>query len=304
MNRGRRSEAIFSNHKDYEMFLALLQDAAELWGVKVSAYCLMGNHYHILLQTPLGNLSRFMRHLNGVYTQRYNSTHGYDGQLFRGRFKSILVEEDHYLLEIVRYIHKNPLRAGMVSQLEEYRWVSHPDYIASRQEGEWLYKEIILNMLSERADIHRSYHKFMHNDDSDKMNGVFKTKKWPAILGCECFVSRIKKEFYEKKRHREVPDSAQLAPDRKQIYEKVCLHYGVEEKELLTGRRGKENEPRNIAIYLCRTLRNDTLIELGREFGMSGYSPAGSVVERVVKKMLKNPDLLEHIEKIKKAIFP
>lgn len=304
MNRGRRSEAIFSNHKDYEMFIALLQDATELWGVKVSAYCLMGNHYHILLQTPLGNLSRFMRHLNGVYTQRYNSTHGYDGQLFRGRFKSILVEEDNYLLEIVRYIHKNPLRAGMVSQLEDYRWFSHPDYLASRQEGEWLYTDVILNMLSEKTDIRQAYLKFMHNDNSDKMNGVFKTKRWPAILGCGSFVSRIKDEFYEKKRHREVPDSTQLAPDRKQILKEVCRHYGVEEKELLTGQRGKENEPRNVAIYLCRTLRNDTLIELGQEFGMSGYSPAGSAVGRVVKKRLKNQDLRKHIEKIKKSLFP
>ena len=81
-------------------------------------------------------------------------------------------------------------------------------------------------------------------------------------------------------------------------------YYGVEKKEVLTGRRGKENEPRNVAIYLCRVLRNDTLIELGKEFGMSGYSPAGSAVERVVKKMSKNRDLLEHIGKIKQSLFP
>ncbi len=302
MNRGRRSESIFSNHRDYEMFLALLQEATKLWAVRVSSYCLMDNHYHILLQTPLGNLSRFMRHLNGVYTQRYNSTHGYEGQLFRGRFKSILVEENNYLLELVRYIHNNPLRAGMVSQLEDYSWTSHLDYHASRQEGEWLYKEIILNMLSEKTDSRQAYLKFMYNDNSDKINGIFNKKKWPAILGSESFISRIKEDFHEEKRHREVPDSAQLAPARKQILHAVCLHYGVRKKELLTGRRGKENEPRNVAIYLCRTLRNDTLIELGQEFGMSGYSPAGSAVQRVVKKMLKNSDLCEHIAKIKKII--
>jgi len=266
------------------MFLALLQDATQLWGVRVSTYCLMGNHYHILLQTPLGNLSRFMRHLNGVYTQHYNSTHGYEGQLFRGRFKCILVEEDNYLSELVRYIHKNPLRAGIVSHLEDYRLVSHPDYLASSREGKWLYKEIILNMLSEKTDTPQAYRTFIYSDDSDKINGVFNTKRWPAILGCESFISRIKEEFHEIKRHREVPDSAQLAPDRKHILKAVCQHYGVGEKELLTGRRGKENEPRNVAIYLCRTLRNDTLIELGQGFGMSGYSPAGSAVERVVKK--------------------
>jgi len=87
MNRGRRSEEVFSGHKDFKTFIALLKESAELWGVNVSAYCLMTNHYHLLIQTPQGNLSRYMRHLNGVYTQRYNRAHGCDGQLFRGRYK-------------------------------------------------------------------------------------------------------------------------------------------------------------------------------------------------------------------------
>lgn len=143
----------------------------------------------------------------------------------------------------------------------------------------------------------------MHGDDSDTIAQVLNTKRWPVIMGCESFVSLIKETYFEQKRHRGIPDSAELAPDRKQIMKAVCLYYGVEEKELLTGRRGKENEPRNVAIYLCRFLRNDTLIELGQEFGMSGYSPAGSAVGRVEKKMSKNPDLRNHIEKIKRSLF-
>ena len=169
MNRGRRGDAIFSCHADYEMFLALLQDAAKLWGVLVSAYCLMGNHYHILLQTPLGNLSRFMRHLNGVYTQRFNIAHWYDGQLFRGRFKSILVEEDIYLLELVKYIHKNPLKAGLVGRLEDYTWSSHREYLGAQREGEWLNKEVILNILSKKHDRILAYSKFMYGENSDEM---------------------------------------------------------------------------------------------------------------------------------------
>ena len=85
MNRGRRAEQIFEQDSDQELFLTLLREAALLWDVPVSAFCLMDNHYHLLIQTPQANLSRFMRHLNGVYTQRYNRLHGYDGQLFRGR---------------------------------------------------------------------------------------------------------------------------------------------------------------------------------------------------------------------------
>jgi hypothetical protein len=87
------------------MFIDLLKDATESWDVRIAAYCLMANHYHLLIHTPKGNLSRCMRHINGVYTQRFNRSHGLNGQLFRGRFKSILVDGEDHLLELVRYIH-------------------------------------------------------------------------------------------------------------------------------------------------------------------------------------------------------
>ncbi len=100
MNRGRRAEKIFTDHKDYKAFIDLLKETSCAWNISVAAYCLMPNHYHALVQTPDANISRAMRHLNGVYTQRYNSRHHLDGPLFRGRYKSILVSADNYLLGI------------------------------------------------------------------------------------------------------------------------------------------------------------------------------------------------------------
>ena len=125
MNRGRRGEMIFEGKEDYWSFVDLLQELSDVFNVNVAAYCLMSKHYHLLVQTPDANLSRSMRHLNGVYTQRYNRRHGYDGQLFRGRYKSIVVESDSYALELVRYIHRNPLEAGIVDALQKYLWISH-----------------------------------------------------------------------------------------------------------------------------------------------------------------------------------
>jgi len=122
MNRGRRSESIFSDRYDYLKFIDLLIEISEMWNVNVAAYCLMTNHYHILLQTPDGNISRCMRHLNSVYTQRYNRRHGLDGQLFRERYKSILVCNDSHLLQLVRYIHKemgSSLRLTLDAKREE-----------------------------------------------------------------------------------------------------------------------------------------------------------------------------------------
>jgi REP element-mobilizing transposase RayT len=92
------------------MFIALLMETSEMWHIRIAAYCLIPNHYHMLVQTPEANISKRMRHLNGVYTQRYNRRHQCDGQLFRGRYKSILIDSDSYLLQAVRHIHRNPQR--------------------------------------------------------------------------------------------------------------------------------------------------------------------------------------------------
>ena len=95
MNRGRRRENIFTTSTDYHLFVDVMKETSEMFNLKVSAYCLMSNHYHLLVHTPDGNLSRCMRHINGVYTQRFNRTHKKDGQLFRGRFKAVLVDRQN-----------------------------------------------------------------------------------------------------------------------------------------------------------------------------------------------------------------
>jgi putative transposase len=109
---------------------------------------MMPNHYHLLLHSPDGNLSRCMRQINGVYTQLFNRSHKYDGQLFRGRYKSILIEVDNYLLELLRYIHKNPLRAGLSHDLNGYEWSSHKGYMSEAKKWDWLYKGFTLSVLT------------------------------------------------------------------------------------------------------------------------------------------------------------
>jgi REP element-mobilizing transposase RayT len=97
MNRGAAPQETFLSKADYEAFLNTLAEIHELWGVEVFAYCLMGNHYHVCLRTPEGNLSRVMRHVDGLYTQRFNRAHGRDGALFRGRYKAVVIDADGYL---------------------------------------------------------------------------------------------------------------------------------------------------------------------------------------------------------------
>ena len=112
-SRGDRRESIFEDDVDRERFLAVLDQATARFDAQVLAYCLMGNHYHLVLHTRQGNLSLLMRHLNGVYTQAYNRRHGVVGHLLQGRFKAILVDRDAYLLTLCRYVELNPVRAKL-----------------------------------------------------------------------------------------------------------------------------------------------------------------------------------------------
>lgn len=124
-SRGDRREVIFEDDADRETFLAVLGQAMARFDACVLAWCLMTNHYHLVVQTRQGQLSQLMRHLNGVYTQAYNRRHGVVGHLFQGRVKSILVDHDSYLLAVCRYVELNPVRAGMVAAVQDWSWSSY-----------------------------------------------------------------------------------------------------------------------------------------------------------------------------------
>ena len=189
MNRGRRSEKVFYDKDDYQMFVALLEETSEVWNIRISAYCLMPNHYHILLQTPDGNIARSMRHINGVYTQRFNRRHGVDGQLFRGRYKSLLVSADSYLLQLVRYIHRNPVKAGIAKVPEDFGWSSHKAYLSIAKKWNWLNKAFIYSILTKnKKEGIKRYRQFVAIDDDDEIAAVIEGSKWPTALGPKDFI--------------------------------------------------------------------------------------------------------------------
>ena len=149
MNRGGGRKTIFLDKSYYRAFLETLEEAHQQFHAIIHAYCLLDNHYHLLLETPDANLSRIMRHINGVYTQRYNRFKKTDGPLFRGRYKAILVDEDSYLLSLSRYIHRNPIetKKPIVKQLRNYPWSSYPAYVGQVSALPWLYKEQVYGVL-------------------------------------------------------------------------------------------------------------------------------------------------------------
>lgn len=137
-SRGDRREPIFDDDGDAQAFLGILAQGLLRFDAGVIAYCLMGNHYHLVLHTHQANLSLLMRHLNGVYTQAYNHDHGKVGHLFQGRFKAILVDTDNYLLQLCPYVELNPVRAGMVVVPADWAWSSYRAHVGRADLPCWL----------------------------------------------------------------------------------------------------------------------------------------------------------------------
>lgn len=299
MNRGRRGDEIFSEDKDYVAFIDLLKEIVEDYNVKVSAYCLMSNHYHLLVQTPDSNISRAMRHLNGVYTQRYNRIHHCDGQLFRGRYKAILVEADSYLMELLRYVHRNPLEAGLVDNLQKYNWSSHKGYLSKATKWDWLYKKFVLSLFSEdHAESIRLYKQFVTKEVPHEINEILGRRKLPSVLGTKKFIDKIKELFFSDRSHEEIPEAKLLAPDPARILGAVAKFYKVRIDDLLMSRRGYFNEPRNVAIFLMRRLRGDTLKVVGEVFGTNKNSTVSSSVDRVKYEMNRDKDIRRRVDKL------
>lgn len=137
-SRGDRREPIFGDDADRRTFLEVVGAALDRFDACALAYCLLGNHYHLVLHTRRANLSMLMRHINGVYTQAYNRRHRKMGHLFQGRFKAILVDRDAYLLEVCRYVDLNPVRANMISHPADWPWSSYRAHVGNQAPLSWL----------------------------------------------------------------------------------------------------------------------------------------------------------------------
>jgi REP element-mobilizing transposase RayT len=160
--RGNRREPIFQDDSDRRMLLGIVGQALERFDATTYAYCLMENHYHFVLRTRQPNLSRLMRHINGVYTQAFNRRHMQVGHLFQGRFKALLVDKDAYFLEVCRYVDLNPVRAGIVARPGDWPWSSHRAHVGQAPTPDWLDSTALHGQLSPKPELGaRSYARFV-----------------------------------------------------------------------------------------------------------------------------------------------
>jgi REP element-mobilizing transposase RayT len=257
-SRGDGREAIYLEDNDRELFLGVLGEVCEQFNWAIHAWCEMTNHYHLLVETPDGNLSKGMRHLNGVYTQRFNRKHQRVGHVFQGRFKAILVDKESYLLELARYIVLNPVRAGMVESAEHWRWSSYRLTAGLDAVPAWFDSDWLLGAFSpKRSTAIRKYMEFV-------ANGVQQPSPWQYLkqqvfLGDDDFVARSLKKA-SGRRLSEVPRIQRRAKP------KTLDEYSAEAPD------------RNQAMYDAYRGGGYTLSEIGDYFGLH-YSTVSLAVK-------------------------
>lgn len=202
--RGDRREDIFEDDQDRQMFLATLEKVIVQFNWLCYAWCLMDNHYHLLIQTPDGNLSKGMRQLNGVYTQTSNRRHLRTGHLFQGRFKAILVDSDAYLLELARYVVLNPVRAGMKKKAADWKWSSYRASVGLEPAPAWLAEDGLLAMFAKRRSLaQQRYAQFVA--EGIKADSPWANLKSQVFLGDEQFVNRMQANIQTGKDDVQIP---------------------------------------------------------------------------------------------------
>jgi putative transposase len=262
-SRGDGQDDIYRSDDDRRLFLAIFENVCTRYGWVVHAYCLMDNHYHLLVETPNGNMAKGMRQLNGVYTQAFNRTHGRVGHVFQGRYKSILVEKDAYLLELARYIVLNPVRARMVRSAKEWPWSSYRATAGQGEEAEWLNTDWILSSFGrQKGQAMARYREFVA--EGKNQPSPWEKLRNQVYLGSEAFVEKLQSRLDAGMDLREIPIQQRRPPPKP-------LHsYST------------NGQNRNAAIAAAYASGGYSMKEIGDHFGLH-YSYISRIVKRVTE---------------------
>lgn len=292
-SRGNERKEIFRSKKDREQFLHYLETAKERYGGMIHTYCLMNNHYHLLLETPRGNLSQVMRHINGAYTTYFNVKRKRFGHLFQGRYKAILIDVDEYAKELSRYIHLNPVRAGVVSRPEEYEWSSYRNYIG-KSKSTWHTTDFILgyfdkNILSGR----KKYQQFTEDGIGREDISPLQATVASTLLGSTGFIKEITERYLEKKeKDRNIPAVRALntGPEIENILEVIS-----------NGLFADESIRKKVGIYLCHHYSGAKLRDIGSYFEMKDAA-VSQASKRFAQQIEKDKALKKALKRVEEKM--
>jgi REP element-mobilizing transposase RayT len=293
MLRGNAGQDIFIASDDRRRIYDLLAEGTERFGHRVHGFCLMSNHIHLVVQLGEVALSRPMQNLAFRYAQGFNRRHGRGGHLFQSRFKAILVDADSYLLELVRYVHLNPVRAGLVRHPEDYPWSGHRAYLGE-ETLPWLTTDWILGQFDRRLARARSlYRDFLRDGEGEGRRDDF---HWgsdgdPRVLADDDYLQGLAPPA-------EYPA---VRPDLEQLVAGVAALYGVRPAALAGPSRARHlAEARAIVAWLARESGVATMAEAAVRFGRDA-SALSHALRRIDRRRLDDVDFAEHLAELYRA---
>ena len=299
MSRGNHGQDIYLNDADRNLFLETLSEMSERFEVDIFAYVLMPNHYHLLVRTNRANLKKSMQWFGTAYTLRFNNRNLKKGHLFQGRYKSILIQNDAYLTQLSCYIHRNPLKAGIVRRLVDYKWSSYPIYAYGKKGPDWLSTQLIWSYFK-GADKHKKYRKKVQKY-SEEENRIIQNIHHGIILGAEKFVNRIRKQFLPDIPHNALPQQKQLAKNVNldDLLKKSAKIVQIDLDKCIQARRlhGIDKHKRDLLVYLLWNKGLMTNEQLGRLFNIS-YSAVSHSVKKFKEKMVNDQKVRKQFDKV------
>jgi len=281
--RGIEGRPIAMDDRDRSRWLEQLECVVLRHEWRVFAFALMGNHFHLFLQTPRPNLSRGMHDLNGGYVNFFNTRHQREGHLFQGRFKAFLVEDEGYWLEVSRYVHLNPVRAGIVTKPEDWPWSSYVGYHRPRLRLDWLdYGRVLDEFGGNDKNGWRQYREFVEDGLGRQLDSPFEHAIHDLILGSDRLVEWVQELLSTSSRSAELsePSHSDDRPTLATVIRTVAEHYGVERTRWTPGHRS-DHPARSVAAYLARRLTEATDVEIAHSLGYRNVSSIVVACRRV-----------------------
>lgn len=304
LSRGNERRDVFIDDRDRRSFLVTIGEMAQRFEIEVYVYVLMNNHYHLVFRTRRANLSRAMQWAGATYTSRFNARHSRSGHLFQGRFKNMLVQNDAYLLQLSYYIHRNPLRAGIVSRLADYSWSSYRAYAYGRPAMDWLNTELILSQLINASDRNEAYRKKAQGYAREESR-LWEDLHHGFLLGTDKFAEAVKKTYLPHAPHPEIPQQVQLSrvQDLEPLISKAAAYLGSDAAELRQARRISSRRlfSRDLLLYFLWLHGVQTNAQIGESFGLTG-SAVSQRVRLMQSKAAKDSSIQKRLKELKSLI--
>jgi len=280
--RGADGRNIVEDDRDRRRWMEQLERVVQRYDWRLFSFALMSNHFHLFVQTPNGDLSAGMHDLNGGYVSFYNVRHSHQGHLFQGRFRAFVVEDEGYWLEVSRYVHLNPVRAGLVERPEDWRWSSYAGYHRPHLRVEWLnYERVLEDHGGDTQAGRRLYREFIEEGLGRRLDSPLSRAKHRFVLGSDRFVEWVQGLLDDAPDEPATPDPSVPSdrPSLSDVVRVVGAHYRVDSSQWAPGRRS--NHPaRGVAAYLAHELTRVPGVEIAR---VLGYRSAGSVDSACVR---------------------